>query len=248
MPFCDQCGAENPDWARFCDQCGNRLIPVNAPEAAAPAQAAANNQAADAAAADVTACAQCGAAFIPGQAFCDECGAPLLSPTAQPQGSMGSGAIPPQNNYPAPQPVGLPPAQPAPPPRPPEAAPAKNVATAPFPAAAPQHQSFSTLQIVIPTRNVSLPLPASNQVLIGRADAVSGIFPDIDLTPYGGIESGVGRRHLLLTLQGGQVYAEDQDSTNGSFVNGKRLAPKQPQPVHSGDELRLGTLVVKLQG
>jgi hypothetical protein len=26
MPFCTQCGHQNPDGARFCSQCGNRLV------------------------------------------------------------------------------------------------------------------------------------------------------------------------------------------------------------------------------
>ncbi|PMP83882.1 MAG: hypothetical protein C0184_04655, partial [Chloroflexus aggregans] len=33
MPFCPQCGAANPDSARFCDQCGAKLIPAPAPSA-----------------------------------------------------------------------------------------------------------------------------------------------------------------------------------------------------------------------
>jgi pSer/pThr/pTyr-binding forkhead associated (FHA) protein len=30
MPFCTQCGHQNPDGARFCSQCGNRLEPAAA--------------------------------------------------------------------------------------------------------------------------------------------------------------------------------------------------------------------------
>ena len=36
MPFCTQCGHQNPDGARFCSQCGTRLEEG----AAAPAAAA----------------------------------------------------------------------------------------------------------------------------------------------------------------------------------------------------------------
>ncbi|HRC76531.1 MAG TPA: zinc ribbon domain-containing protein, partial [Kouleothrix sp.] len=35
MPFCPQCGVDNPASARFCDQCGAALIPVPAAPAAA---------------------------------------------------------------------------------------------------------------------------------------------------------------------------------------------------------------------
>jgi pSer/pThr/pTyr-binding forkhead associated (FHA) protein len=99
----------------------------------------------------------------------------------------------------------------------------------------------------VPAHNTFVSLPDSSEVLLGRNDAVSGVYPDIDLTPYGGIEHGVGRRHLRLWLQQGQAYVEDLDSTNGTFVNGQRLNPNTPQPVQSGDELRLGRLVLRLQ-
>jgi pSer/pThr/pTyr-binding forkhead associated (FHA) protein len=34
MPFCTNCGKQNPDDARFCSQCGTRLVGVDAPAAA----------------------------------------------------------------------------------------------------------------------------------------------------------------------------------------------------------------------
>ncbi len=37
MPFCTQCGHENPEGARFCSQCGTRLAPPAAAPAGAPA-------------------------------------------------------------------------------------------------------------------------------------------------------------------------------------------------------------------
>ena len=37
MPFCTNCGRQNPDDARFCSQCGTRLVTDSAPAPAAPA-------------------------------------------------------------------------------------------------------------------------------------------------------------------------------------------------------------------
>ena len=34
MPFCTECGHQNPDDARFCSQCGKRLAPAAAPAGA----------------------------------------------------------------------------------------------------------------------------------------------------------------------------------------------------------------------
>jgi tRNA A-37 threonylcarbamoyl transferase component Bud32 len=48
----------------------------------------------------------------------------------------------------------------------------------------------------------------------------------------------VSRRHARLVFHGGQWYLEDLDSSNGTFVNGVRIA--RPAPLLEGDELRLG--------
>lgn len=247
MPFCDQCGAENPDWARFCDQCGNPLIAVSQEAPAAPAgPAAASPPAAPA----ISQCPQCGTQVLPGEAFCDNCGAPLIDQGAANQGAPGSmpPGVPPQPNYPAPQPFEVP-TMPSPPPDvpsqappPPPSPPAAN----PTPAVS-KRASLAGASLYFPAKNVSLPLPSAERALIGRLDSASGIYPDIDLTPYGGIEEGVGRRHMVLQVRQGQVFAEDLDSTNGTYVNGQRLQPQTPQPVNSGDELRLGRFMLRLQ-
>jgi pSer/pThr/pTyr-binding forkhead associated (FHA) protein len=92
-----------------------------------------------------------------------------------------------------------------------------------------------------------VPLPDTTEVIIGRNDVVSGFYPDIDLTSHGGIEQGVGRRHMRLLLQQGQVHAEDLDSTNGTFVNGFRLTAHRSHALSSGDELRLGNLRLRIR-
>jgi hypothetical protein len=76
MPFCPQCGVDNPESARYCDQCGAMLIPVPA-QTTAPATAPATSVPAI----GPTVCPQCGQAAIPGEAFCDNCGAPLSAPS-----------------------------------------------------------------------------------------------------------------------------------------------------------------------
>jgi pSer/pThr/pTyr-binding forkhead associated (FHA) protein len=39
--------------------------------------------------------------------------------------------------------------------------------------------------------------------------------------------------------------AEDMDSTNGTLVNGQKLAPRQPHPLHDGDTIQLGKLILR---
>ncbi|NTW01910.1 MAG: FHA domain-containing protein [Oscillochloris sp.] len=246
MPFCPQCGVDNPAAARFCDQCGAHLIPVpTAPTTPAPIPAQPNTGATIAAGPSV--CPQCGTAVIPGEAFCDTCGASLLSgPTAPATAapSLPYGGVPPQPSYPSPQPV----AAPRPPISPPPAVMPPPVVPPP-PAIAPPAQgrpSLAGISLVIQPSGAALTLPASGQAIIGRSDPVSNVFPEVDLTDHGALERGVGRRHARIFLQAGQVLVEDLNSTNGSFLNTTRIAPGQPQMVHANDELRLGTLVLKV--
>src|SRR5437667_5005594 len=90
--YCSNCGASLPDGVAFCDSCGtpvrgqqqpsgaatvgashgSPLQPVQPPE---PAQQAGGG-------AGAVSCPVCGAAALPGEAFCDNCGAALLAPTA----------------------------------------------------------------------------------------------------------------------------------------------------------------------
>ena len=50
----------------------------------------------------------------------------------------------------------------------------------------------------------------------------------------------VSRHHARLVFHGGQWVIEDLKSSNGTFVNGARVAEKKPVTLKHGDELRLG--------
>jgi hypothetical protein len=82
------------------------------------------------------------------------------------------------------------------------------------------------------------------ELLIGREDAVSNVFPDINLEPFGAEACGVSRRHARLKLHGVEWQIEDLNSTNRSYVNKEQLLPGQPHPLHDGDRVRLGGLTL----
>jgi hypothetical protein len=50
----------------------------------------------------------------------------------------------------------------------------------------------------------------------------------------------VSRLHAELRLNAGRLEAVDLGSTNGTFVNGERLAPQQPRMLNPGDEVSFG--------
>lgn len=117
------------------------------------------------------------------------------------------------------------------------------VAAAPASVAAPSAQA----QVIVESDNTTFDLAGKAESLIGREDAVSNIFPDIDLTPHNGEEGGVGRRHAVIRYSSGQYLLEDLNSINFTFVNKQKIAPKTPTPLKDGDEIRLGRIVLRFK-
>jgi hypothetical protein len=92
----------------------------------------------------------------------------------------------------------------------------------------------------------SIELPLSKEVVLGRLDPGRAIFPDVDLTGEEGSDKGVSRRHARISRREGQVFIEDLNSLNGTFLNATRLVPEIPYPVKDGDQVQLGKLVVTI--
>jgi hypothetical protein len=118
-------------------------------------------------------------------------------------------------------------------------APAEEIPAPPTPAVGPR--------LVIAASGAEIPLPPAEQILIGREDPVSGVFPDVDMAPHGGEEGGISRMHARLIVEGGNYFIEDLDSTNFTFVNKQKLAPKTRQPLSDGDEIRCGRVTLILR-
>jgi len=55
-------------------------------------------------------------------------------------------------------------------------------------------------------------------------------------------EDGVSRRHAAISRSGNRIVIHDLGSTNGTYVNGRRLDGPAPWPLHDGDRLRLGSV------
>ena len=85
-------------------------------------------------------------------------------------------------------------------------------------------------------------LTGKEAYLIGRRDDERRIYPDLDLTEYGGLEAGVSRAHALIHVRPDGYLVEDLQSTNETLLNFQRLLPGQSYPLKDGDQLRLGAL------
>jgi pSer/pThr/pTyr-binding forkhead associated (FHA) protein len=118
-------------------------------------------------------------------------------------------------------------------------------APTPAPVAAPVAPATVTpIKLVVEADSYVFDLTGKSEITIGREDAVSNIYPDVDLTSHGGEEGGVSRLHAKIYNQGAQYMIEDQNSTNFTFVNKQKLAPKTPTPIKEGDEIRLGRVAL----
>jgi len=121
-------------------------------------------------------------------------------------------------------------------------------AAAPAPVSAPvATMPALTARLIVEADNQEFDLSGKDNVLIGRDDAVSNIFPDVDLTPHGGEDGGVSRMHARIFVENGQYMLEDENSTNFTFLNRQKLAGKTPTPLHDNDEIKLGRVLLRFK-
>jgi len=102
-------------------------------------------------------------------------------------------------------------------------------------------------RLIVEADNQEFDLSGKDNIMIGREDAVSNIFPDVDLTPHGGEEGGVSRLHARIFVENGQYMLEDENSTNFTFLNRQRLTGKTPTPLHDNDEIKLGRVLLRFK-
>lgn len=104
-------------------------------------------------------------------------------------------------------------------------------AVPPAPSAAiPAPRSAVRHSLVIDGPNTRYPLDEGSNV-IGRSQDAKVKLPD----------TGVSRRHVDVTVDGDVAVAHDLGSTNGSIVNGQRIAA---QELRDGDVIRIGHSVL----
>ena len=268
MRICPDCQLLVDEAARFCDNCG---YPLQSQESASPLPQSVSDRVRQPVAMDDGAvadralpgtCSACGYQNVLGEMFCQNCGVqlapvpsappppkPVLASTPEPKATPGQDIAYRPVDMPAPQPgqahlpVGMCPLCSHT--NGPSDAFCQNCGAQLVPATAPFAAPLAPGRLVIKEGNIIIPLPiGKSEILLGRSDPVRNIFPDVDLTPYGGEKAGVSRRHARLIMQEYQLYLEDLNSTNFTFLNQQKLQPGQLYPVIPGDEIRIGLLAI----
>jgi hypothetical protein len=115
-----------------------------------------------------------------------------------------------------------------------------------IPSLAVQRPTEGPEKLVHTASGMEFPLALGPETTIGRRDPVTGIFPDIDLTPVDSQRS-VSRRHAKIYRRGNKFFLSEEIGTmNSTFLNGGRLDTGVPGELRSGDELRFGVVVLRL--
>ena len=66
-------------------------------------------------------------------------------------------------------------------------------------------------------------------------------------SPYIINHSDVSRKHARIKLLKDRIFIEDLGSTNGTSVNGQAIEEKGPVTVNNGDQIIIGSVVMKLR-
>lgn len=87
----------------------------------------------------------------------------------------------------------------------------------------------------------------TKKVLIGRRDPRVGFQPHVDLSAFNAEGLGVSRQHAMIERHEGVLMLVDLGSRNGTYLNGKLVRPNDPRIVRSGDEIRVGYILLHIR-
>jgi predicted component of type VI protein secretion system len=91
-----------------------------------------------------------------------------------------------------------------------------------------------------------LPVTERSEFTLGRVSENQPIMPDIDLSPYKAYDNGVSRLHAVVRQQDNRVVIMDLGSSNGTYINGVRLAPNVENMLKHSDVISLGKLKIQV--
>ncbi len=230
MRRCSACQEENVDDAIFCSGCGTSLEPglvaamatdvqreIVTSQPSVLSESPTPQAPWTGAACALVVCTLCGSINALDATFCGNCGS-HIGPS-EPDTSVAESAPP------TVEPVST------------AGIAASLVATPAADPPPPEHP-----RLVVADSGMYFDISGRNELIIGRVDPISQVFPEIDLTPHGGDEAGVSRKHCRITLAGNQFFVEDLHSSNGTWLGAERLSPGVRTALNNGDQLRVGKL------
>lgn len=95
----------------------------------------------------------------------------------------------------------------------------------------------------LPWQLKALTGPTSGKMIPVTSTTVVGRDPSSDLPVNG---AHVSRRHAELSIHGGHLHLKDLNSSNGTFLNGKRVDGDVDIALKNGDEVRFDAMIFKV--
>lgn len=98
-------------------------------------------------------------------------------------------------------------------------------------------------EVILGIDDKRLPLPDRVVVTLGRRATAPGVAePDIPLNAFNADSRGVSRIHCKIQRRGTLLFISDLGSTNGTYLNGRRLVAFEERVLRDGDEVYLSHL------
>lgn len=106
--------------------------------------------------------------------------------------------------------------------------------------------SDGSLALMVEGANSPIIIHNITSVVLGRGEESPPGVKFINLMELGDLVMGISRHHARITYDGKQYWLEDLHSTNGSWLNRKRLVAGVPYALATNDYLWLGPLKIAI--
>lgn len=99
-----------------------------------------------------------------------------------------------------------------------------------------------TVRIYLSNEPQALVYENVEQLVLGRGD--DEIKTDVDLSLHYGLMLGVSRLHAEITFERGVYYLKDLNSSNGTWLNMRKLQGDERLPMESSNQVRMAHLLM----
>jgi hypothetical protein len=113
-----------------------------------------------------------------------------------------------------------------------------------------EQKQSQTRAVALEIDGTTIQLPSEQIVVLGRNTDERGMAlkqPHIALNDYYAEEHGISRQHARIVCYRNVYYIADMGSKHGTYLNGTRLTNNNLALLHSGDEVRLGSLSLRVR-